>query len=428
MRFLLFYDNLIRDYRGLLLLKALLEKKGAQVYLRPLWHRATEAIDYLIPDTVVMGQVGEYSTSLIGLHCHRQGVNLAINSTENVYTFDKLEVFFKVNYKEFNSDIIDLQVVASKDLEQFVLTTPGITHKNKYKHLGFPRLDLSVFEPLRLAEVDYLKNKYRLARYAKTYLFISSFIYDEEGGQVDQQNYADLSPTAELARERRLKAAYSDIFKKLIADIVSPDSVLLLKKHPWDKSDYLQTEFGGQNCIILEEDDYVAPLIQLSDYIIHTQSTAAIEAWIQGKPTIAILPDFTGDRSALYNHMQHEVIVTNYDELKTTLANYPVPGPFKSGLKAYTRSLDGKSTARLADALIKIGPRKIKVGLWKFIWRYPQKLYRLAKTARVFILRYGKRDSRNYNHHFKRWEKKKPLINALYREPIKTYLTHLDND
>jgi len=151
MKIILFYDNFVRDYRGLLLLSALLRENGHKVWLNALWNNSIEFIKQKNPDLVVMGQIGEYTTSLIGDFIYKNNVILIINTSESVSYMDKLDIFFRFNFKEFNERYITLQVVPSRDLYDFVMRS-NIREKNKYKFIGFPRMDLSVDQHFHAAE------------------------------------------------------------------------------------------------------------------------------------------------------------------------------------------------------------------------------------------------------------------------------------
>ena len=421
MKILIFYDNLIRDYRGLLLLEKILQKKGHRVFLKALWKDAIENIILIKPDIVIMGQIGEYSTSVIGLFCKSRNITLVLNSTENIWPKDLLDTMFKIDFKERNSDIIYMQTITGKDTLDFVLSNPQIKNKSKYKFIGFPRFDLSLDEILRKVEVNKITQKYNLSGYKKIYLYVSSFIHDEVGGQIDQENEKDFSSYEQLHNEKILKETIKPILKSFIQDFVRKDNVLLIKKHPWDKSYYYDKNFKSQNCIILDSDEYIVPVLAVSDLILHKESTAAVEAWIMNKKTISISPEFKGDRNTLCNHMKYELIAKNFEELCDIIHGYPVSNPSIKFLDNFKPFLDSRSTVRLADEICKL-PKKINTISQKE--RLNILTLKLKKGLRNLLKPKKESDINpsDYMYFYRLWEQKKPEINKLYKKPYNDYI------
>ena len=135
MRFILFYDNLIRDYRGLLLLQSVLERMGHLVNLAPLWRNPLDTIREFSPDTVVMGQAGEETTSVVAEFVRNNRINLVLNTTENVCYDHRKQYFFKVNFREWNDAFIDLQVIISQDFHRYIKAHTRIKDKSKYRFI-----------------------------------------------------------------------------------------------------------------------------------------------------------------------------------------------------------------------------------------------------------------------------------------------------
>jgi len=422
-RIILYYDNFVRDYRGLLLLAALLREKGNKVWIHALWDNAIDFIKTVNPDTVVMGQIGEYSTSLIGYFVYESDINLVINTAESVNYGDKLDVFFRFNFKEFNEKYIAIQVIPSRDLYNFVLASE-IVDKNKYKFIGFPRTDFSVDNGLRVVEKNYLTKKYDLMKYKTIILYVSSFIFDQTGGQVTEENKNDIDIDAFVSKEAKLKMQHEPILKRLQKEMIKEENLLLIKKHPWDKSSYFENTYAGSNCIVVDNHDYIAPLIHISDMLLHTESTSALEAWIQGKRTISIIPDFDGDRSKLKNHMRQEIIVTNYEELAHTIAHYPLPCPSEASLENYGPFLDGKATIRLANEINKLYPKTDKKksernSLFRSFIGAMTGIKRYLIKKRIDLSAVSKDD---YLYNYLLWETKKEEVEKRYKKAIKQYI------
>jgi surface carbohydrate biosynthesis protein len=416
-KILVFYDNFVRDYRGLLLLTEILKKLKNKTYLEPLWNDAIEKIKQISPDTVVMGQVGEYSTSKIGAFCHKHGINLVINTTEMVNHKKKIKNFFSYNFSELNSEIIDLQIVPNSKLNIFVEQEIPKEHKKKYSFLGFPRFDLSIEKNFRYLEVENIRKKYGIKKNQKVFLFVSSFIFDEEGGQVSVENKNKINEKEIFLKEIAIKKKQIEILKKLVSSFGTKNSSLIIKKHPWDKSKFFEETFNNDNCIVLEKNEYIVPIIELSDFVIHAESTVAIEAWIQNKKTISFLPEFDGNREKLMLHMKNELIVKNYDELKKAIENYPSNNSKKIFLKNFFPTLDGKTTIRFAKKIDLPTPKKNQIKFKKSIKE------KIKQTKwKFFKLFKKKKNYSGYVKHFREIEKNKREITKIYLPAIKKYL------
>lgn len=437
MKILLFYDNFVRDFRGLLLLRGILEQLGNKCYLRPLWDNAVEHIKSINPDTVVMGQVGEYSTSRIGLFCYDNGINLVLNTSEFSDPSERISIFFLVNQEYFNSDVIDLQVIPNSTFYDYVMNNDEIRNKEKYKFIGVPRLDLNINPEFNSLEVPYLRKKYGINRNQKVFLYMSSFIFDESGGQVDPENYDVFNPEKWLEYEMKEKAELKRILTELISKLDDMNALLLIKKHPWDKSEYFEENFKSKNVIIVDSFEQSVSLISLCDYLLHAQSTTAVEAWIQNKKTISIQPFLDGDKDELKYHMKDEVIVRNFNDLIKAINKYPDNNTIARAQNIFQPYLDGKATIRLAKEINKLTPKNNKVIFMKT--RKYNIIGMIKKFRRLFLLPIAiiKRinvktmdkdntkkhiDKNTYGYLLQLYEKQRPYVEKLYEKHIQEYI------
>jgi len=269
-----------------------------------------------------------------------------------------------------------------------------------------------------------LREKYKIKNYRRVFLYVSSFIIDDAGGQVSEENKDDFDVESFAKKEKKLKQLHESILNRFLEKITGESCVLLIKKHPWDKSSYFEYTYAGSNCIILDNDEYIAPLISMADFLLHTESTSAIEAWIQRKKTISILPDFDSDRNKLRNHMRYEVIVKNYEELLEIIEHYPVPGPAEASLKIYEPFMDGKATIRLANEIDKLKPRSDKTefekdSFFSSCMGAVAKLTRCLKKERYDLSAVSKDD---YMYNYLLWETKKEEVEKRYKKAIRNYI------
>lgn len=357
MKILLFYDNFIRDFRGLLFLKLILEHIDHKCFLEPLFKNAIYTIRKINPDTVIMGQLGEQSTSLIGIFCFKNGINLCINTTEFMEKCNNLHMFFKINQKEFNDRIIDIQVLGGKFHHDYIYGNANIIYKDKYKLTGIPRMDFNIIPELRDLETKHIKNKYNLID-KNIYLYVSSFIYDGTGGQIVEENKAEFNYNERYLSEKKLKVETVEILSEFTKTL-NDDDLLLIKKHPWDKSNFLEDNLKDKATKFVDQFEYIVPLISVSDLILHDQSTVAVEAWIQKKNTISINPFFDGYFDNMKYQMKYDTIVKNCDELISCIKHYPEKSKDEF-LGSFNYKMDGKATIRVAKEIIKLKPKKTK--------------------------------------------------------------------
>jgi len=425
MKILVFYDNFVRDFRSSFLLKAILEKYGHICIVRPLWKDGIYEIKRFQPDCVVMGQVSEYSTSRIGLFCHNHSINLCLSTTEVVEVNDKLLNFFLFNQIEFNDSKIDLQILPGDILEGVIRKEKKIIHKEKYKLMGMPRMDFNIVPELRDVEVNDIRECYRIKSRGKVYLFVSDFIYDGSAAQVDLEDRKYVDVQKKFDDEMQMKRTLVPILQRFLLHIAKhePDSVFLVKKHPWDKSNFLESIFGNNGNVVIIKDEYVTPLLVVSDYVFHTESTVAIEAWMQNKKTVAIRPDFLGDFEKLKYHMKHEVVVGNFEELLAVINSYPVVNSRATFLENFNYLMDGRASLRFVQSIDKLSVKEnknIPANDFLDILRHGKFL------LHVYMSLFGYGNS--YLQLLQRHEKEKKSVEKRYRMPVTAYVDVLTKE
>jgi surface carbohydrate biosynthesis protein/FkbM family methyltransferase len=405
----------------LLLLREALRRRGHETWIEPLWTHPETTVRAYDPDTVIMGQIGEETTSQIAHFIRQHHINLVINTTEYVCNSHKKDNFFKFNFKEWNENHIDMQVIVNHDYDQHIKNHKEINSKTKYKFIGCPRFDLSVHPEICIREKQAIAQKYQLDRFNRKYLYISSFIFDESGGQVSKENLKDIDTAFLFKQEQDQKKLHDAILRALIQEARSTNDALLIKRHPWDKSSFYLDTYRDPNVVLVDNHDYIVPLLQLSDVVLHTESTVAIEGWIQGRKTISVLPRFDGDRSKLKNNMYFEPIARNYSEIKALIENYPFSETRRS-LENYQPFLDGKATLRLAELIEGLPSRPLNKLFHTS--NEEKKTFRQLKIAERLktaeALRHSNKDHYEYLHRY--LDQFRRIINEMYLEPINRFL------
>lgn len=360
MKIILFYDNFVRDFRGLLYLKQYLCFSGADVLVHPLWMEACNLMDTFEPDLVVFGQLSESQTSKFGKYAFEKGIKIVVNSSEALRPISRMQDFFRYNCTEWNDSIVDLQILPCCSAVRFLVDFGEIENKKKYKALGFPRFDLLLNKSFLAAEREYFIRKLPEPK-GKRILFVSGLLFPESVGAGVSQ---DDEKVFDLDRMNRGQAYLSEKVMGFLEDLSreKPNDQIIVKKHPWDDTEVLEQRLSEfKNILVIGNDFYIVPCIQSSDIVVHTSSTAAFDAWILGKPTISYLPENLELGVEPLNHMQYEIIGKSPEAVISALNNYPKGMPARKGLTEITGHLDGFATLRLACEILKLLEEKLRI-------------------------------------------------------------------
>jgi surface carbohydrate biosynthesis protein len=353
------YHNFVRDFRGSLLLQYALEALGHQVWVRPHWDDDVFFATVKAVDVVVACQIAEASTAYIAKYTSENDVHLVINSSEHFANRDWFESFVTYDCTKLSDSVISLQVVANPEVKQFIDEHPGVQHKDKCRLLGFPRLDISLDPTLRNVETHGIERRYGLGRFKRRFLYLSSLLFEETFSDVPKDDMEKWAYHKTIENNHAVRRFHEPILEGLLARYLGPDDVLLIKKHPWDMSDYFERRFKHPNVRVLNHWEYIVPCLTCADAVIHSFSTSAIEAWILDKPTISLLP--AADREKLtLNHMRDEVFADSLEEVVANLECYPRVGLSTSIQQLLGTYADGKSTIRLAKEIHALKPKRHK--------------------------------------------------------------------
>jgi surface carbohydrate biosynthesis protein len=361
MRILLTYHNFLRDYRGALLLSEILKYQGHKVWIRAHWRNEIEYSKVKNVDVIIVGQIAESSTYQIAEFSKANNIRLIINQTENVVNIDNYEALFIYNNKELNEDHIDLQNIATSDVYDYMLKHESIKNKDKYVFTGFPRLDISIDSHFNRIEDPIFKRKYSLHNNKKVYLYISSFLFEDAFDGMTKEDFEAMGINAHLRKQELKVDKLKNILNKLIAFLNDQNGLLLIKRHPWDCSNFFEKEFTHGNVKILDRMEYIIPCIANSDVVIHEFSTTAIEAWLLKKKTFSLnLSDEVPNNS--FNHLKYEVIASSFEELEHHLRHdCNNEERLHQSLELFRPHIDGKATIKFANAINRLKPHPDKV-------------------------------------------------------------------
>ncbi|MCK9412229.1 MAG: hypothetical protein M0Q53_08005 [Prolixibacteraceae bacterium] len=425
MRILLLYDNFIRDYRGLLLLAEFLNHLGNKVWIKAGWNDPFSFCEFHKIQALVTGQIAESATHKYGRYCTEKNILLVINTSEPVTNKKNFEMLITYNTSDSNQYIIDLQSIGIYPHFEYIQNNSSIHNKNKikYKFLGYPRTDISFHPLLRQIEDQYLIEKYKLNKFNKKYLFLSSFLLDGAFDGVPEQDLLKWDITEFQRRTMDLLTHTSKILKRFIDENLNNSEILIIKKHPWDCSSFFADNFSSDKCLILENNEFITPSISVSDYIIHTYSTASFEAWVMCKPTVSIFLE--KHLNIVPYHMRKENIAYDYESFVKIIESEKVINTYNEE-DLFAGTMDGNATYRLATEINKLTP-KIK---YSFKWN-PWYYYRVMKSTLLYHLYDNGLKKHDADRNFERntkmhdlytWENQRCHVNTIYKPVIKKFV------
>ena len=425
MRILLLYDNFIRDYRGLLLLAAFLKQKGNKVWIKAGWNDPFSFCALHNIQALVTGQISEWATHKYGKYSSENNILLIINTSEPAVNEKHFEYLITYNTNELNQDIIDLQSIGILPHFNFLQANKKIkdVNKLKYKFLGHPRTDISYHPSLRQIEDQKLIEKYNLNRFNKRYLFLSSFLLDGAFDGVPEQDLEKWNYTEFQQRTIELLTHTTKILNRFINEKLGDTDVLIIKKHPWDCSSYFTDNFSSEKCLILDNAEFITPCISVSDYIIHTYSTSAFEAWVMGRPTVSIYLEKYLDIAPY--HMRKEKIAYDYESFIKIIEEQKVINTYNDE-DLFSGTMDGQATYRLANEIDKLTPKRRVYNKLN-----PRHYYRQIKSLRKYYLfdngikkfdrdRMAEKNTKFYD--FITWENQRGEVNLMYKQKIRKFV------
>jgi surface carbohydrate biosynthesis protein len=418
----------------MLLLKEMLKRMGHKVWIIAGWNNPLYFASLHKIDLFVVCQISEKTTYVYGKFAYENNIRLVINTSEAFTVIGNFHAVLIYNTSEMNDEIIDMQVIPTSDFYDYILSTDVINarNKHKYKFIGYPRFDISNDKHLRRVEDDYFNKKYNLSNYDKKYIFISSFLFESsyDGMAKDDLDAWDISSYKKYQEEHLL--FITTILKRFLTEYIGSNDVLLIKKHPWDCSDYFKTMFSEYNCIILDNIEYVVPCLYNVDYVLHTYSTAAAEAWIMDKKTISIQHPHLQKND--YTHMEYDYTAYSYEELTALIDNYPAQTPTMNALAIFGDYNDGNSTYRLAKEIDELGKSSSKYSHTE-VASTSDNSFEKVKNKYKSLLKYFLYDkgflkydvdkrAKLYSkfHDFLTWENQRPIVNKMYRKTLRKFV------
>ncbi len=433
-RILLNVHNRFRDTLGLTYLKMLLEKKGYKVKLQDGNTDNFFIMFKFLPHVIVLGQVIQFHGATMAKYAKVLGTHVVNLWTEGGY-LDKLAIdsFFPPKEKrctENYDEAIDLNLVWSKNFGKVFIKKTGMK-QDKIKICGSPRFDIYKLplSKIMMNRKSFCK-KYRLDPNKKNILYAENLIFASMN-----MKHADksLDHVETLKLLKFLKKTQSEIrelatnnFFRLAKEI---NANFIIKIHPWGSADYYIKRLAKEklkNVTIIKR-EWLWDVLNNTDILLHTNTTASTEAWFLNKPviTMSFIKKYEKD---LAKFVEGSNIVRNYKELLKWIKHYIKGGKIPNGItnkrNMFTREwyyrVDGKSTKRAAefiDNYIKTHDIKPKRRMAKHLIKYIFK-HDLRRVIKHFI--YNRKMLRNIYLKL-RWKKSADSLKFMEEEYSKGF-------
>ena len=259
--------------------------------------------------------------------------DIIIYENEGLMNFDDEEFIFKrIGNSRRSIDLIDYYFYWGKkpaDVSSKILLRNGfIKELNQVGYCGYVNYEMNsedIIHSLSEDEMAHFRTIEKRCNNRNTILVLTAFALCEysddqfrEDGEILSEDRNKIHEYAEMIRNKLKSYRKKYIgFIKYISNKY-PDSVIIIKPHPaeyemTDCIEYYKNMLNNDNVIVLDYALLMGSLLSLSDIVIHYGSTAALEAYIKGIPTILFRDsDYKGNSDLFYS--SKEINVTNYTE------------------------------------------------------------------------------------------------------------------
>lgn len=304
-RILLLVDHKVRDLPRLALLKALLEDEcGHEVALMPRVIDPIKAARRWLPDLIVFPFLRGHKWIRRVRHLHQAGVQCAVLSSEYWYgQFDERAKALAESDVVREIDRLSLYFANHPALQTAMEGHYG-RRFGQIEYVGNPSFDFYV-PPLRalLARRETFLPQHGLDPAQPVLLVVTSF---------PQANYLSDTPEEQQRSIAFWRTASRDVVienqvvhRQLMMDAVAaiarryPALNLLFRPHPFEMMkppgyqvyrDFF-AQHGLEARLRLVPEGHISHLLNVSDLVLYSWSTTALEAWLLDLPTVALRTD-----------------------------------------------------------------------------------------------------------------------------------------
>ena len=391
-RILISIDHKWRDLPGYVYLGKLLEKQNFIVeYCRNGLEKFY--IQGFEPHIVIINHLYDKSRQSYFNKVASWGVKVVVLPTEGIPTLAKYREFAAGVENDLSS--VALHFLWNKPMKEVTAKNKTIS-EDKLKVVGVPRFDFYK-EPLAktlISKEEFIK-KYNLKENLPIVTFATNYtqaqfavqnqeFFKKDGDTLGYSKIMEEFEDEESIPQKDFKSRGIAVkaFVKLVKEFKNVN--FILKLHPSEEHTYYFNllenelkEYKGRVVVIIQE--YIWDILSVTDIELKRSCTTGIESWMLGHSTI----EMKLNPNEWYYSPEHVVgsdIVTSYDELKNVIKDY-LNGKSISKekqekreefLKTWCYKVDGKSTSRVIDELIKINVEElnIKVNIKQLIIYY----------------------------------------------------------
>ncbi len=357
-RICLIVDNPLRDIDGMVLLSWTLAQQGAEVFLVPMYQQAIE-IAALMPDLVLFNYSRANNKDLIKI-CSENGILVGVLDTEGG-VFTNVEEKLTNLVARSNVESIDLYCLwGQRQHESFVARE--ILPEEKLQVTGSPRFDFCV-EPWRsvLPRIETDNKPMILVNTCFPNLFPRYQRCFEDEINVSVQ--VGLEETKVRKSIRQCYLVWSEMINA-VGDLAEsfPEAMFILRPHPFESRKVYDQLFKTISNIKVMQEGTSLPWINSALLLIQRNCSTAIEASLMNVETVSLewikAPLLNNELITAVSEpadSKEDLFKKVKDKLngKQTFLTELVKEQRKQIISDWFHAIDGKSSDRVADAILK---------------------------------------------------------------------------
>lgn len=364
----------MRDLDGLVLLGSVMARKGADVFLVPMYTQGYE-VPSILPDFVLMNYARSANEDLIRAYANA-GILVGVLETEGGIWLSDEQYMKSIRHE--CAGYIDLYCLwGIRQYDLFIKY--GRWNKDKLVVTGHPRFDFYSYPWINT--VDSIPTQGHPVVLINTSFSLSFPRFARNAGHEIRnlmkagfkESYMKERVTAEL----KIRKDLLEVIKMLSSDF--SDVLFIIRPHPFENDREYYTSFHNLKNVQVRREHTVAPWLKAACLMLHLNSSTAVDAFLMGKSAVTmdwINYDIIRNMSKLTCDLSYKC--HSYEELKTIIAESVQSETYslqqkhyyndqvKSDIRALFHQIDGNTAHRIATAIFqKISRRQKKPSVKK---------------------------------------------------------------
>ncbi len=366
---LIFVNNGNRDTLGLVAVYAQLKYRyGLRVKIKSMMFLERFWSFLCAPDVVVHISIDSPDSLEMYRRLNAMGVSCIMSPTESFVWANPIHFVSRYDYKNLISGVL-LAVEGMKN----VLVSHNKVLKSQVRVVGFPTFDWGapLFRKWLLSREKFY-SLYDVSPEKKKIIFLaSSFsMADIDIAEWDTKyshwNITKDEALKQIQASKGMREKTIQYFSQLLEE--HQDWQLLIKKHPVEKEDAYSEAWGTNPQVTSVHNVEIYDLLNISDVLVHWNSTTSVQAWSFAKPTILLWFEESDIFAEMYkgdplvdfaDPKKGNFICKTYFDLENALDMVlcdnaiPVSQELarKNFVKQWFYALDGQSSQRAAKAI-----------------------------------------------------------------------------